>query len=367
MLYLLLCIKYAIVILYMELFAGIGGDSNWFLNRNIKNVPLNKLINNVCSGLIKNGNRVIAIDKKSGECDYYAYKKVSFGYKNGNDYFVKYNNDNPIVYKGDDQFICTKKGDFFDNIFKTKDIDQVSLSDEQIDWINKKVELSQYLGIKSDKVNNLLTCGIDVNDIELSDEMYFNGTVNTVNPFVFLGVSKAINEEYKIVNGSLMENDWFCNTGIICELNANIIFKCLSYLNPAFEDLSINHYSNPIGDPKKYSSSLVNITLFVKFKNIWVLVSLDLMEIFRQFVDFVRELSIDVEKKTVTLDVKIMSIEYWKRAFSELRKYTKVVFMILRSFSIGYEVCNELFSMLAKVNLDISSCSLGVSGYLTMS
>ena len=355
----------------MNLFGGIGGDANWFLNRNMNKV--NNLVLNVCSGLIKIGNRIFPVDKKSGECDYYSYNNVSFAYENSGDYFVKKAGDNPIINNGIDSFVCineSEKLDAYSGEFKSyslKDVRKsINLSQDELNWINKKVEFADYLNIEKNNINDFLMNGVYENNLNIDNSTYLDDSVIMCSPFLFLGTCININDEYIRVNGCLTENPLFCNLGVMCEFNVNCVFKLLSYASSVFDDISISYCSRKIGGHKKYVGSLANLTMFVRFKNIWFLVSFDLVEIFRQFVDFVRELSNDFDKKNVELDIKMPSLSYFKKSILLARRYIKAFLMILRSFAIGYEVLNEWMSVVNKLTVDLSSCSVGISAYATL-
>jgi hypothetical protein len=349
----------------MELFGGIGGDANWFLNRNIRNTVVNKYITNVCSGMLKVGNRLLPVNLKSGEHKYYSNKNVSCAHENDGEYFVNKLGDNPIIYNSKDKFICIKSGgDVFDYVFSDVDnAKELKLSNSEINWINSKVEFADYLNIPHEDVNDVLINGMSADDTP--NDVYLDDSVKMFSPFLFAGSYVNLNDEYCRVNGSFMQNPWFCKMGIICEINCDFILNGLAYMMPILNGVSVSYCSNKVGKYNKFTNSLANLTVFIKFEKIWFLVSFDLVEIFRQFVNFVRELSNNFNQKTTTQDVSIMSKEYWKQVLSSLHNYVKAIFLILRSFSIGYEIINECMSVLNKVSLDLSSCSLGVSAYAT--
>ncbi len=351
----------------MELFGGIGGDVNWFLKRNINNRVVNKCIAEVCSGMLKVGNRILPVDLKNGECDYHAQQSVSYAYKNDDEYFVNTLNDNPIVYKDEDRFICVKSGgDVFDNKFTdVNDVKELKLSNDELNWINSKVEFANYLRIPYDNVNDVLKNGIDANGIYIPKDVYLDSSVKMFSPFIFLGKYTNLNEEYSKVNGSLVQNPCFCNIGAMLEINCDFILSGIAYMMPIFDGASVSYCSNKIGKYNKFTSSSANLTVFFKFEKMWFLVSFDLVEVFKQFVNLVRELSNDFDKKIVTKNSSIMSKEYWQQVLHSLHGYIKAVFVILRSFAIGYEVVNEWITIMNKVSLDLSSCSLGVSAYAT--
>lgn len=343
--------------LNMEIFGGIGADADTFINRNISNVI--SYVSNVCDGLIKINNYAYMVNQKQ-ELNYYSRDNVSAAYVIDEEYFIKDNTNNPIIYDrnnnkyilvGDEQVGMDNK---VVNVLNAK---HIKLSTDEIEFINDFQLLSRELNI--DDQFDLFDNGINNTD-EISDEGYINKNIYMLNAFIYWGFGFDLNNNYENVNGINMENSFFCQGGLIFEFYPDYLMKMLSdglnlkYFRTSYSSERIGKYSN-------YSDKLIMMTVFLKFKRLWVIVSIDLKLLISELIIYMRSTSNTrmYKNKVQEINKVEFSFAYFMSLLNRIFKYFKGLLWILRSFSIGYDMYNTLL----KLSCDVSSCSVSLSAY----
>lgn len=352
------------MIVNMDIFGGIGADADGFINRNTSNV--NSCLSNICEGLLKIDNRVYMINQQRQNRQYYAESSVSRAYKNDGEYFVENLQDNPFVYDNNRDkcmVIGDESGDMNHKVTFDNNVKTIGLTNDAIEYINDNVDLLNELGFDdSSKLCDFEDNGLNFNEFkDMKNEYYYNKNTFMANGFLYFGFGSNVNEEYHNINGTNMENPLFCQGGVIFEAYPDYFIRLLADKYSVFNYTRTSYCSEKMGKYSNYSDKFIIMTSFLKFKRLWLFVSIDLKLLLQEFIVFMRSDGIHgiSDKEVKKLENIKFSLSYAVTLLKGLSKYLQSFLWILRSFGVGYEMYDTLF----KLSCDFSSCSIGISAY----
>ncbi len=341
------------MIIYMDrgIFGGIGGDADGIINKNTNSVL--PAVLNLCDGFTRIGNRVYSVNVKENVDDYYSLKQVDYCLKINNQYVLQQANQNPIIYDSndDEKVIIIKKsntassGNVYKPDGKLKEIDDLG----QVDIINNKLEVCRQLDMKMKEFNEVFSEDGLLDNYKFTENMMYNNPIAMMNGFVYFGSYWDMNDRCMNLNGSDLNNPYFCQVGCMLEFYPDFLLKKLN------KGIRSSVCSQQLSFDSNYNQKFVILKLFVKFDKLWFSVSVDLRALLYDIIQSIREFNFQGTQN----QENSISMSSFINYLSSLKSNLKTYLLILRTFSIGFEIFDVLFEL----STDFVSSSIGVSAY----